>query len=487
MKTKSRIITKYQKIILTLIIGILFSNYLIAQHWQPFVKEQVSYYKQPINNSRLLNIEMYSITELETDSGTVNYIQGTFLKNDCYNDALNELYVSWNWGYDVYDRYVQRDSLILFLSNVDQNTIFKFKPYSKKGESWMSNGKTITCTNETIFNVFEISDSIKIFNWDGIEQIVLSKNHGFLKFSAPLGRFVSNNHENEFELIGYSGTNGKKGYQIPEFNEFFNLNKGDVLYYECMNAYGEEYVDETNFDPFYYKDSIINCHTSNEFVQYNIHREAYDNNFHLIKKASIEMSFTYENEGKLIDSQTSWLSLFTTNIDDELIYKTLQLDINQNDTVTYVTGELTRASLSDCGIAIMTDYPYGMLQISDKEGITINQLVYNEGFTPNWFKSTLIGSVINGVEKGTTIKTSVKQNALFSNTLIFPNPVSNTLYINSNSEEIEWINIYSLTGNLIIKEYRTNTVDVSQIKSGVYLLEICEKNKNCMQLKLLKQ
>ena len=67
---------------------------------------------------------------------------------------------------------------------------------------------------------------------------------------------------------------------------------------------------------------------------------------------------------------------------------------------------------------------------------------------------------------------SVNENSLNSTTL-FPNPVSETLFILSEGTPIQSITIYSISGKRILSETSTtNQIDVSGLKAGLYFAEI---------------
>lgn len=67
---------------------------------------------------------------------------------------------------------------------------------------------------------------------------------------------------------------------------------------------------------------------------------------------------------------------------------------------------------------------------------------------------------------------------------IYPNPVVDKLYINS-KEPIKEINIYDCTGKLIHNVRNSNTIDVSNIVPGVYLIK-CSTAKFSVIKKIVK-
>ena len=65
------------------------------------------------------------------------------------------------------------------------------------------------------------------------------------------------------------------------------------------------------------------------------------------------------------------------------------------------------------------------------------------------------------------------ENILLSETNIYPNPVSEKLYIASENENIKTFTIYSITGKLILKEKNfNNAINVSKLSKGIYFIEI---------------
>ncbi|MFK5982201.1 MAG: T9SS type A sorting domain-containing protein [Flavobacteriaceae bacterium] len=55
---------------------------------------------------------------------------------------------------------------------------------------------------------------------------------------------------------------------------------------------------------------------------------------------------------------------------------------------------------------------------------------------------------------------------------IYPNPVSEQLFVFSENKQIEQIIIYSLLGNIIIEQKNESIINVSSFPSGVYFIEI---------------
>jgi hypothetical protein len=70
---------------------------------------------------------------------------------------------------------------------------------------------------------------------------------------------------------------------------------------------------------------------------------------------------------------------------------------------------------------------------------------------------------------------------------IYPNPVSGTLYIESSQLKVQSVNIFDMLGNLLrTMEVKTNAIDVHDLSSGMYFIEVVTAKGNATQ-KLIKQ
>ncbi len=59
------------------------------------------------------------------------------------------------------------------------------------------------------------------------------------------------------------------------------------------------------------------------------------------------------------------------------------------------------------------------------------------------------------------------------NLVLYPNPVSNKLFISSENTVIEKISVYSLTGKKVFEsKHEANSIDVSELSKGMYFIEI---------------
>ncbi|MFC4475915.1 T9SS type A sorting domain-containing protein [Flavobacterium chungangensis] len=109
-----------------------------------------------------------------------------------------------------------------------------------------------------------------------------------------------------------------------------------------------------------------------------------------------------------------------------------------------------------------------------------NELIIGGDFTAyqgNNQSAYLIG--LNSTKFNLSNEDFIKENKFFS---VWPNPVKNTLNINSLNESNYSVKIYDLLGRLIYTKENVNTsIDVSSFTSGLYLIKIKAENGEASQ------
>ena len=70
---------------------------------------------------------------------------------------------------------------------------------------------------------------------------------------------------------------------------------------------------------------------------------------------------------------------------------------------------------------------------------------------------------------------------------IYPNPVTNgTFFINTTSDSTKDVVVYDVLGKQVVKTSTTNAVNVSNLKSGVYIVKITEEGKTATRKLVIK-
>lgn len=96
-----------------------------------------------------------------------------------------------------------------------------------------------------------------------------------------------------------------------------------------------------------------------------------------------------------------------------------------------------------------------------------------------------IGDNLTEINEDLTLFTNNLELEKEPKTLVYPNPVVDKLHINS-KQQIKQCTIYNLTGESL-ETITSQELDISNIKTGLYILEIVYKNKTTEHFKILKQ
>lgn len=98
-------------------------------------------------------------------------------------------------------------------------------------------------------------------------------------------------------------------------------------------------------------------------------------------------------------------------------------------------------------------------------------------------------SVINYVERmglGSQMLLSVSPETAFTDVVLYPNPVKNTLHI-SNTTHIKSLEIYSIQGQVMLtQKSQFETVDMSQLQSGLYFVKLTDAANRSKTIKIAK-
>lgn len=154
-----------------------------------------------------------------------------------------------------------------------------------------------------------------------------------------------------------------------------------------------------------------------------------------------------------------------------------------NTEITNETGLTSTSSTVDAHFDITNDFN------SSKSNATTNN------FTENSFEFTASGSFIviyitsplavdastevffDNIELYETSSLSVNDVTSF-NVSLFPNPANNHITVKSNNFEVSSVNVYDLLGKLVVQENTKDRIDISNLRKGMYFVEITSGNKS---------
>ncbi|MBK9453988.1 MAG: T9SS type A sorting domain-containing protein [Bacteroidetes bacterium] len=223
-----------------LLIVVLSCENGIGQNWHPFPANSISIYwfqYQPGDPDTLFFAARIDSTVAEgNDSAAYLYRldrPGYFneMAVDCNGDPVYFDPVVYRLNVDHYlGRKMLRanDGVCRFVSSVGDT--FRLRTFAGMGASWTwSPGVTATVTNVAAATVLGVPDSIKTISLTNGKEIILSREHGFVKtysflpFAEQMGQFA----DIDFHLWGIPGQN--LGRDLPHTAEIHDFQAGDQI------------------------------------------------------------------------------------------------------------------------------------------------------------------------------------------------------------------------------------------------------------------
>lgn len=283
----------------------------------------------------------------------------------------------------------------------------------------------------------------------------------------------------------------------PTFKEIFDFQVGDFFRYEDgVTSYAADWSKTLTFESYTikerkeYSDTLVYVRSGKgkEFLYYYCYPSPGDD-CHDIWELYSSGTYPINDTIVYIDSinhflnkcSDSLISVFPFTRCCDTIYTKILVEQNDSILKKSVGGEnnfyyydTLLKKWDSLFVGLDPDsYRYNFGEVYAKGLGLIEQ--YYSGFEVGSSKSLL------GYIKGTDtfgIITSIPENILFkSDFLIYPNPVSNNLYVQIDNS-ITLINIYNMNGILInsvpVKNLNNNTItiDVKDFKSGLYFIEL---------------
>ena len=151
-----------------------------------------------------------------------------------------------------------------------------------------------------------------------------------------------------------------------------------------------------------------------------------------------------------------------------------QLEVLVNGTVTTTTAEFGEGSGAQATVYTQT------LTINQAGPVIIRiKNVGDATMTAN--KQSTIDNIV-----WTPFNLSVKENAI-AGLRVYPNPVTNgTLYISTDANTTKSVVIFDVLGKQVVKTTATESVNVSNLKGGVYIVKITEEGKTATRKLVIK-
>ena len=488
-------------IFLILTTFICFSSY--SQNWSLFPLNQESFFSDNSHVGNIL-IDSYKMDSVKINgSDTILY----FRKNlnlqgagTCYINLLQNI----PWGQDnlyYINSLIQRSDTIFFLSNFSSKP-FYFLPHATVGQSWTVistyslndyNQITITCTSLTLQTFLGITDSVKTFsmsaNGTSVNQtpvdsfeMRLSKSHGLIEF-VPFNLFLyhpSNVFFNSLKLIGIDSVGILYGYRQPNFSDYFHLSIGDLLLWE--HSYDPANIMYPTWIE-YFKDSITNALITPDSVIYTYDRTKLDTASIITHEYNLIDKFLFSEFGNIVGTTPNWIGFGNNRFSgaypwfsNKVFYwqstsLLLKIDSITNDSITTFSfaTEASTIDTTNC----QTNTPFDVkfdFTVDTRTGVT-QHCYYNF----DWDCYTLIGSLVNGKQKGDiTLSTIELHSTKILSLNIIPNPASENIFIHdilpSKNSRYEIFN--SIGQKVKVGNLEENSISIHELSNGPYILKI---------------
>ncbi|WP_294960087.1 T9SS type A sorting domain-containing protein [uncultured Flavobacterium sp.] len=154
---------------------------------------------------------------------------------------------------------------------------------------------------------------------------------------------------------------------------------------------------------------------------------------------------------------------------------TERLKIESSTSITYTTASASTLTLvfdsSFTGTIKVDNVSYTASAGIVTASIAAGSHTITKGSVANLF-------YISTVYSGSTLRmagateTTTKESTESSKIVLYPNPVSSTLYLSDPEQKVQKILIYNISGNLVINSGNSQTIDTSGLIPGTYLAKI---------------
>ena len=395
------------KKLFTILTSLLLTLTSYTQDWTPFPIGQSSYYMHGPDANATVEFTISDSQTVSQGKTTQYFLMKPPIPNDCYFGNENEFNQNHTRSPLILDSVViQNDSTFLHQGNYS----LLVKSHSLLNEQWTTHGVTFTCTDLKQENVFGIQDSVKTFSGnfsDGtLFEWKLSKQFGLIQYSRLFKFFNQLNQDKQYKLIGLENITHSIGYNHPKFEDFFQLQPGDQIFWKY-----EDRPDDINTPDnlSYQVHNIISSNVTSTFAEYEVLAHYLNENSVHTHSDTISVTYWADQYKHLLSIPGAWFGI------DNLTYfspypavaytSPLKINIENGDTTTsisYFTNDHF-IDTSNCNFGYIMD---GSTEYKFKTTIgMVNYSLANFGFR----SEEVIGSIINGKKTGRTYLVSTNE------------------------------------------------------------------------------
>lgn len=468
------------------IITLIFTMTCFGNNWELFPLNQRSVYQINLTGKEPV-FEVFEKDSLYEKNGQLIFSFNSKIHSEvCIEECSDENYpnhysssiLCLKSGFSISD-----STIITF-----EDKSFLFIPEAKINDTWHIPGTSLSirCDSACMKTIYNETDSVKYFsilqpqiNNPSLDmaKIVLSKRFGLLEFVPfPQLLFEPESEMARATLVGFETNINKGGFTIPEFQDFFHLSAGDVLFWHCryfhciICAGGSPEPDPVEY---FYKDSITNAIKTVDSVTYTFTR-------YTLAEEPVEIEVTYrkvEFEPLLKRNTIDWYYSSYNPIEevtypDWARYLWVVSGFNFSDSIVNIEFLNPSSVLEIPSCGIMVNEIFHTFSLDTRFGIN-----YKEYSDPEMYRiEKIVGARTGKNIWGKTNLTSSNSAIDVHEIKIHPNPASGNACI-TGIDDIDELSLFDITGKLIYTGV-SRTFDVSIFENGIYLLKIstCDQN-----------
>ncbi len=388
------------------------------------------------------------------------------------------------------------------------------KPTCTLTETWIYDSlslKTAQCVNISTLSIFSVVDSVKTIIADGTDTILLTKQFGIIQFPNMYGK------NKYYRLVGIENASSYDqislyGYKVPNAWDFYNYDIGDKF----CNSNNTGSV----LGPSWYQttQNLYEKTITNKIILPGI---GITYTWNQIRQETITSTFQSSV------STTSSLTINTITLTDTLNKKRIENTMYPSQMVRNPTYLNTLYNIVKFGTDINNKFykffgplcqtyptvniPYNNYHSLINSGnyyqtssaiFEIYTSSYGEGLGQVSFRRSATGLGVNNcltcaVKNGTLYlgaETSIGVNEInqsISDIVIYPNPTSENITVESIGSNFDFIEVYNVLGQKItsaeIKNLNKIAVNLNTLNSGIYFLKVYSRTKLIKVEKIIKE
>jgi len=439
----------------------LFLNFALIAHSQDWQLLNPTYkYNYSINNDSFLahTIWIDSITS-SLSGDTVYHLNRIVVDCDSCNERVGfdiPKYAYYNQPQFMLRSVKVSDTAYTF-SSPQKFTIF---PKADSGYSWIFdtvNNITANINNTSEELVLDVQDSVKTILLSSGKTILISKNYGIVEFNSPY----------ESKKYNLRGIDNVIGDSVPDFFDFFNFSIGDIFEYTgyIVDNDSEDWLWKNFLEKYFIQSKTMR----NDSIIYEVYmRYRYSETdgglYNDVKFGSKELEWIFFNNSDHPTNRyanelmnCSLLSEFklpprsNLNIDRRYgslpsNYTKLKYYSDNNNLITKSIGSFDRDNYlniinnTQYLLERQYDIDYTDFDFEYQYKLGLGEVYFGYSVYQHYGDYSLVayakGNDTVGVFTDDSFFTSISDVENDMNTIVYPNPVKDMLYVKSNGSQI---------------------------------------------------